>query len=101
MEREVLINLVPKTDFEKLLFAENYIKQLKDCLRNERIEKGKLQSELDEAKYMINELHKKIHSLNINNKAIIERVEIKKYIKTIKELRTNNRELINKLCVKK
>lgn len=58
---ETLINLHPKTDFEKLLFCYSYIEELKLSLKLERIERGKLDSEVD---HLNAELRKMTNQLN-------------------------------------
>lgn len=100
MKKEILINHIPKTDFEKLLFAESYVTLLKVQLQNTRIEKGKIQSGLDEVRYELEKTKNLIKSLKAQNKSIIEKVEIKTHLKTIKLLRSDNRELIAKLVAK-
>jgi len=55
MEREVLINLFPKSDYEKLLFATRYINELKESLRIERAEKRELLAEIDDLNYRLGE----------------------------------------------
>lgn len=58
LEREVLINHIPKTDFEKLLFTRKYAEFLKsknDILENEKIV---LKADIDRLKSILKELVK-------------------------------------------
>lgn len=48
---EVLIHLNPQTDYEKLLFAERYIKELKKSVSELRIERGKNVSNIQELEH--------------------------------------------------
>lgn len=68
------------TDFEKLLFALDYVKVLKSDIAQRDIEIGKLHSEIDELKFRIkkeNPLNYKLH----NHKVLIEnlRSKLRKY----------------------
>lgn len=85
--KETLIPLYPKTDFQKLLFAEKYIDLLKNQVKNLKKENGKLKSEID-------------YYENINKKAKKvkeQRDQIKGLIGRNKKLKRDNRELVEKI----
>ena len=72
------------TDFEKLLFTEEYIKELKELLKKSEIKNGKLKSENDELIYII----KKEHPQKWEREALIEKAKKykSKYEKCFEEL---------------
>lgn len=68
------------TDFEKLLFAESYIKELKAEAKKLNTEKGIMKSEIDELKYRLkcdNPTADKLHKYKEQIKNT--RVKCKKY----------------------
>ena len=67
------------TDFEKLLFAKSYIKELKVNIQKLEMEKGIMKSEIDELKYRIKQEKPEV------NKLI-------KYKKQMKDTRVKSKE---------
>jgi hypothetical protein len=61
------------TDFEKLLFAEGYIKELKDALRKAEFNNGVLRSEIDDI----------MHYLKTNQPRSNSLMRYRKYINNI------------------
>jgi uncharacterized coiled-coil DUF342 family protein len=92
MKNEPLINLHPKTDFEKLLFANSYIKELKKENSDLKFEIGVLNSELDELHH---ELNKPIEKNDYRSmyrqlcKVLVDRnIKIKKLEQTLNNILT-------------
>lgn len=54
-EREVLVPLRPKTDFEKLLFVRAVVEELKKLIKKKDVEIGELKSYIEELKYKPND----------------------------------------------
>lgn len=91
MIEEALINFKPETDFEKLLFANNQIKDLKKELKETKIKLGILQSEKDELQSLLSDTKtglQKYQNLKEQNA---------KKDTTIRDLKKSNRELVQKL----
>lgn len=91
MIEEALINFKPETDFEKLLFANNQIKDLKKELKETKIKLGILQSEKDELNSLLSDTKtglQKYQNLKEQNA---------KKDTTIRDLKKSNRELVQKL----
>lgn len=80
------------TDFEKLLFAQREIKDLKDEISKLKIENGILQSEKDEYEHNMatskSKAHKKVNELQVELKQTRERLRNYKinYTKVFSEL---------------
>ena len=66
-----------KTDFENLLFCENYIKLLKQDISALKIELGIRQSEIDELNHRINYGDSPIENRNKKYTAQIENLRLK------------------------
>ena len=84
------------TDFEKLLFAENYIKELKQEIIKINLEKGILKSEIDELKYRLkseNPTADKLHKYKAQIKST--RAKCKKFENLYEQV--NNQFLIFKM----
>lgn len=91
MIEEALINFKPETDFEKLLFANNQIKDLQKQLRGIKVELGIVQSERDELKDLLKDTN-----IGLQKYLNLKRLSAKKDI-IINNLRKTNRELVQKL----
>lgn len=101
---ETLINKELKNDFERLLFAQKYISLLKseieafkDQVRLEKIEKGKLQSEVEELKYLNEQYFQDIKPADYKKKAELVQIENNKLEKRIHILRDKNKNLVHEL----
>lgn len=95
MENEPLINLHPKSDFEKNLFLEHYVKNLKKENSDLKFEIGILKSELEELNY---ELNKPIEKGDYRAmyrqalKSVIDRnIKIKKLEQTLNNILTKSK----------
>ena len=98
---EILIRKEPKSDFEKLLFAQSYIKVLKkeidllnDVISKHSIEKGIIQSERDEAKYELESYFKDIKSDDWKKKFEQQKQNTRKLELRIRDLRNQNKDLV-------
>ena len=89
-EEEPLMNLRPKTTYEKLLWEREITKQLKEELKQSEYEKGELQSELDELKHRMKKDQK--GALILKNRKLEEAAKTKN--QTIKKLKEDKEELI-------
>lgn len=88
IEHETLINLHPKTDFEKLLWAKNLNKELQDQLKSALIKNGELISEIAELKDFIKK-NKDLGNAKKRHDAEIIANELKKEVKRLKKINEN------------
>lgn len=89
----IMFNRNNLTDFEKLLFAESYIKKLKNYIKSLHFERGVRITEIQELKYLINknpDLQKQL-SIRKNLSSLSKKYE--KLKKQNNELIKNNKEL--------
>lgn len=107
MEREVLIPLSPKDDKHKLLFALSYIKELKILLDKAEAEIKSNDEELQRTKKELKAIQDPGHrtkkeNMELKRDTMITQLnnQILKLQQENKRIRTDNRDLINKLVTK-
>ena len=98
---EVLINKEPKSSFEKLLFAQEYIKVLKKNIEllnkqntENEIEKGKMQTSIEELKHELNSYLSGIKDDDYKKRYELQKNKNIRMEKKIHELRTQNKNLV-------
>lgn len=105
---DVLIPLRPVTDFDKLLFAQAAIKDLKKRLSESMYEIGQLRSEIDRLEFENKELRRNLNDISLaardpnqtdyKRRYMLHRYRNTKLEKKIRALREVNTELICKIA---